>query len=512
MRRWHRIRTRIARRRALLMQRLREFSELCLVHWRRIRNAMARRRARWLRLPLTLRLFILFCGLAVFCGTGEWWASQRPLYVPDWQLGGQESRAAVDGHPIRLWGMYEGVRENAGASATINRFGIRGDVPEMPRPEGRQRAVVIGDSSFFGHGVEDDATNSAKLQAALRAEGMDIDVVNCAISGYSIAQATLLMDEVCWGFDPTLVIVATLWSDNSWEHFRDEDLLRARSLANSNPLVHSAFFKWFVYEAGRWLPAARPKPVFWDPLEDWSSGLERRVPLARYGTLMDGLIREAAERGAGVLLVKPTNVFLVTGAAIGLPSWQPYMNVMKALSEHHGVPLVDLTQTQRAAFEEERVTQDDLLMDKMHPTPLANDMIAGDWKRALMSAGWPNEPLLGKAEPADLSAIEDVPLPTSGRDLSFGSPQRNLFPSTEGEVATWTLVGQLSSENYPVHVDLLAVDGRTLERRDFSVGGMFTFDVPMSAGHITLHAWSETGERVSMELIAGTSDIELIVP
>ena len=141
------------------------------------------------------------------------------------------------------------------------------------------------------------------------------------------------------------------------------------------------------------------------------------------------------------------------------------MNVMKALSEHHGVPLVDLTQTQRAAFDEGRVTQEDLLMDKMHPTPLANDMIAGDWKRALLSAGWPNDPLLGHSDPADLSAIEDVPLPTSGRDLSFGSPQRNLFPSTEGEVATWTLVGQLSSENYPVHVDLVAVDGRTLERR-----------------------------------------------
>jgi len=482
-----------------------------LRRWQRIRSRFARRRARWLQRPLSLRVFILFVVLAGVCGAGEWWAGQRVLHVPYWQLGGADSRAAVDGHAVRLWGMSEGVRENAGASATINRFGIRGAVPEMPRPEGRERVVILGDSSFFGHGVEDEDTNSEKLQASLRAAGVDVDVVNCAISGYSIAQAVLLMDEVCWGFDPTLLIIATLWSDNSWEHFRDEDLLQARKLANNNPLVYSALFKWLVYEAGRWVPAARPRPVFWDPLEDWSSGLERRVPLDRYGLLTDGLIREAADRGAGVLLVRPTNVFLVTGASLGLPSWQPYMEVLKALSAHHHVPIVDLTPTQRTAVKEMKATREDLLMDKMHPTPLANDMIAADWQAALFDAGWPKSRLLGDMEPAVLTHIEDVPIPTA-KDVSFGSPQRSLFPETEGEEATWTLTGSVTSGNLPVHIDLLAVDGRTVARHDLEIAGPFAFVVPMSAGHITLEAWSETGERVRVEVITGTSDVELNVP
>jgi hypothetical protein len=210
-------------------------------------------------------------------------------------------------------------------------------------------------------------------------------------------------------------------------------------------------------------------------------------------------------------LVRPTNVFLVTGASLGLPSWQPYMNVLKALSVHHRVPIVDLTLTQRSAVKEMKVTREDLLMDKMHPTPLANDMIAADWQAALFDAGWPTSRLVGDMAPAVLTHIEDIPTPTA-KDVSFGSPQRSLFPETEGEEATWTLTGSLISGNLPVHIDLLAVDGRTVARHDLAAAGPFAFVVPMSAGHITLEGWSEAGERVRMEVITGTADVELNVP
>ena len=66
-------------------------------------------------------------------------------------------------------------------------------------PDGRYRIITLGDSSFYGFGVNDAETFDVQLTAALQDEGRDVDSVNAA-AGYSIAQHRVAMDEVSWTY------------------------------------------------------------------------------------------------------------------------------------------------------------------------------------------------------------------------------------------------------------------------------------------------------------------------
>jgi acyl-CoA thioesterase-1 len=55
----------------------------------------------------------------------------------------------------------------------------------MHRPAAAQlvRIVVLGDSLIAGHGLPADATFPVKLEKALKAKGLSVDVVNAGVSG-----------------------------------------------------------------------------------------------------------------------------------------------------------------------------------------------------------------------------------------------------------------------------------------------------------------------------------------
>jgi lysophospholipase L1-like esterase len=378
---------------------------------------------RWRQLPLGLRATVLLLStLALLLGV-ELWAQQQAPRLPTWTTP-DGSSTLMNGHPSRLWGMAEGTRDNAGATATINRLGLRGPVPEVPRPPGRQRLLLLGDSAFFGHGVADHETLSAQLQARLQTRGIDADVVNAAVAGYSIAQSRLLMEEVGWALQPTMVLYASLWSDNTFDAFPDEDLLRSRRLAQHNPLVRSAAFRLLAARL------SRSKLVVWRPEEGWPTGRVRRVPLDRFIALTDELIRDGARRSVGAAFILPTNRTLLTldpreADSPRSPSrfWQPYFAAQEALAACHGVPSVALT----PAFHDAGHTEDDLFLDLMHPTPLGQALTAEAIDAALQASGWPGRLLIGDGTPCDLGHIEDVPAPEWSSDQR--SPQQRLFVS-----------------------------------------------------------------------------------
>ena len=189
-------------------------------------------RSRRLRFRVLASLVVL---LVVAVGAEMAARAMGPV-IPAWQP--QTGVGVImTGHPTRLWGMAPGVRQNFKVSATINELGLRGPVPG---PRTGERILLVGDSSFFGHGIADDATIAVVLEKDLRERGIDVDVVNAAIPGYSTEQTLLLLEEVGWGFDPTLLLSGNLWSDNNADGFRDADLLRTAAAFHGNPLAESS--------------------------------------------------------------------------------------------------------------------------------------------------------------------------------------------------------------------------------------------------------------------------------
>lgn len=359
------------------------------------------------------------------------WARGQKPQLPGW--GGPEGASGLmEAHPTRLWGMPPGVKANAqGSTARINELGIRGARPESPRPSGRQRIVSLGDSAFFGFGVNDHQVFTHALGSLLRSEGMDVDAVNAGVSGYSIAQHRILLDEFGWDLDPTLLVLCNVWSDNTWDTFEDEDLLATRRFASRNPLTRSALVKMAAARLADLNPSDGGRVIVWNSAGEWPEGKKRRVPLDRWVKLMDGVMREAADRGIGILILKPTNSFLLEGLHNGPdPGWQPYFDAMDALSAHHEVPILDITEVYKEAISK-GTPLEEILWDKMHPSETGHLLLATAIAEKLSTVGWPGNRLLAKYEEFSGDGIEDLPQPNWTDDAGDGSPQRNLFSLTD---------------------------------------------------------------------------------
>jgi len=388
---------------------------------------------RWSMLPLWLRL----SAIAVGCGAAllaveEWAQGQRPQ-LPGWG-GPQGTAGLMVSHPTRLWGMSPGTKPNAeGSETAINALGFRGAEPEMPKPSGRSRIVSLGDSAFFGFGVNDGETFDAHLVRSLQAEGIDVDSMNAGVAGYSIAQHRVAMDEEIWDLEPDLLVLCNVWSDNTWDTFKDEDLLVSARFAQRNPLTRSAALKLFAAWWAGVFGGNDGRIIVWSGAEGWPEGKVRRVPLDRWIQLHHEVLLGAAERGISVVFLKPTNSFLLDPESSGAPpAWIPYFEAMDALAAHHEIPVVDVTEAYLAAIENGAAITD-LLWDKMHPTAQGHAVLGDALKHALLVREWP----LGSMVPTTGSlpnlGVQDIPNPEWTDDAGAGSPQISLFELTEQE-------------------------------------------------------------------------------
>jgi lysophospholipase L1-like esterase len=84
---------------------------------------------------------------------------------------------------------------------------------EIPKPSGRFRILVLGDSVAFGARVRRREAFPERLEASLAASALPIDVVNAAVSGYSTWNEARWLAERGSLFEPDLVLVATCWND-----------------------------------------------------------------------------------------------------------------------------------------------------------------------------------------------------------------------------------------------------------------------------------------------------------
>jgi lysophospholipase L1-like esterase len=403
--------------------------------------------------------------------------SRLPMpQVPTWQ-GVDTGRVVMVGHRSRLWAMGTGVRMNGGASATISPLGLREPVPPVPRPPGRQRLMLLGDSTYFGHGVADDQTVGVELQRQLTALGVDVDVVNAAIPGYSTEQSRMLLDDVGWDLQPTLLILASLWSDNNFDLYRDRDLLHTQASFTTGLAARSSFVRLLASWVDGLAPDSRARIVTWTRTSDFPTSGTRRVPLNEYAGNLDRMIRDAAERGVGAVILAPSNRYTVMRGRQEGQVWWTYFAAQEHVARCHGVPLIDTLPDTVSAIAA-GVTLDQLYIDEMHPTTLGHQRIATTIVQALLGAGWPSQSLLGRSEPCPVDQLQDAYPSDMGAMVQQLSPQANLFPGTgpaegpqsatvtDGSIlprGAWQVSGAIRTSAWPVQVVVLDMEGRTLD-------------------------------------------------
>jgi len=376
----------------------------------------------------SLRFKLVAAGvlLALAAAGAEAAARSVGAEIPSWKLADNPG-IVMTGHPSRLWGLSPGVRQNGTVTATVNALGMRGAEPDLPKPAGRLRLLLVGDSTWFGHGVADDATFSARLEAGLRAQGLDVDVLNGGVPGYSTEQSRLFLEERGWSLEPDLLLVGNVWSDNNVDPYHDRDLLETARAARENPLFASYFFRLLATNLDSVRGGTGARLVTWTKESRYPTDGVRRVPITRYGENLDWMARTAAERGVGVAFVAPCNMGMVQGLYQDGASWDVYFNAQKSVAEHHGAPWISTKEAMQAGG-----NTDALFVDVLHPSAAGHAIFADTARAALNAAGWPGNKLLARDTPFPWETLTEGRIPGQ---LDPSSPQRNLFPGSRA-VAT----------------------------------------------------------------------------
>jgi lysophospholipase L1-like esterase len=99
---------------------------------------------------------------------------------------------------------------------TGNSLGYRGPAyPEKKAPEAF-RIAVLGDSIVEGIGIDQyDDLFTAKVERALREEGIPAEVLNFGVSGYNTQQEVATLKDKALRFDPDLVLLSYCLNDTA---------------------------------------------------------------------------------------------------------------------------------------------------------------------------------------------------------------------------------------------------------------------------------------------------------
>jgi lysophospholipase L1-like esterase len=112
-----------------------------------------------------------------------------------------------------------------GIPVTLNSFGFRGPEVSLQKPGSVTRIALLGDSSVFGQGVEDDQTLSAVLEGMITDTASSYDhryqVINAGVRGYNTLQEAAFLRARVMPLDPDgVVLCITEINDAELEPFR----------------------------------------------------------------------------------------------------------------------------------------------------------------------------------------------------------------------------------------------------------------------------------------------------
>ena len=314
--------------------------------------------------------------------------------APDWSDGLDVGTQLLP-HPTRIWALEPGAKRQFGVDIQIDAAGLRASAHDEVSPSW----LVLGDSSFFGHGLADTDTLHWQLSRELANMGQARGVRCGGVPGYSILQSQILMDEVGWSLEPELLVIGNLWSDNNIDYFVDKawlDALHRPSARLIGVLRHSKLFLWAwtrlrppQKKTGQGDPQAK---ISW--LRDPYAKGQRRVAIDDYASALDAVVAEAGRRNIGVVLIQPANVYRVD-QSVGEATWDPYFRAMREIATYREVPMLDVA----AYFRAFGLSSQKGFIDELHPSGVGNQYIAQGIVLQLQAAGWPSKQPIPNSKP-----------------------------------------------------------------------------------------------------------------
>jgi hypothetical protein len=102
---------------------------------------------------------------------------------------------------------------------SLNALGCRGRDYSIPKPPGRHRILVLGNSSALGVGVHEHDTFPDRLERSLNAASQassdhGYDVINCGARGYSTREQRVFYEQIAFRYEPDVVLVSMSERDN----------------------------------------------------------------------------------------------------------------------------------------------------------------------------------------------------------------------------------------------------------------------------------------------------------
>lgn len=315
----------------------------------------------------------------------------------------------LKGNPWLLWELQPGTHRERGVTVHVNSRGMR---DQERGPKRRPRALILGDSSVYGFGVEDGEVFSARLE-----QQMDADFINAAVPGYSSLQSLNLLKMRGMALEPDILILATLWSDNNYDSFQDAELLASWSGWSVRPeakirdfLGKSMLFRWLDWGL-RVAPSGRhARKVGWTVGGEDPKVGGRRVPLPDYLAALDAMA--STVEGRVLFLVLPNREDLEPRSN---PAWRVYREAMRALAMAWGAPVLEGP----ALFAAAGRVPEALFLDEMHPTAAGHALLAQAVAENL--GGWPKKAWPERSRSGGLPVLAD-------REAEEGShPQGGVY-------------------------------------------------------------------------------------
>ncbi|MFB3788323.1 MAG: GDSL-type esterase/lipase family protein [bacterium] len=156
-------------------------------------------------------VFLLFClGTDIYFGAR--YAAQRDT---DFRAFRWDS-----GTLWRLKNSYRG--EAFGQPVHTDAAGFRGPEEYAVKSTHAHRILAIGDSRTYGFGLQDSETFAAVAQAELRNRGLDAEVINAGVHGYSALQCRVRLANLLQ-YRPGVVIFAPGYNDRRYLVVRPPD-------------------------------------------------------------------------------------------------------------------------------------------------------------------------------------------------------------------------------------------------------------------------------------------------
>jgi lysophospholipase L1-like esterase len=94
-----------------------------------------------------------------------------------------------------------------------NALGMRGGPVAAVKPEGSARIAAIGDSMTDGFFVDNEATYPSRLEARLRAAGVEAEVLNAARGKFSVGEELAVLREIVAPLDPNIALLTFVTND-----------------------------------------------------------------------------------------------------------------------------------------------------------------------------------------------------------------------------------------------------------------------------------------------------------